>query len=243
MALVGYLVKNQKEIRGKVGGYRTLIADTRGRFEEAQGGYRAGRYDAASRNLMVDGLLKRFLDEVDAVVTASSGDRELGGAGLARPSDQHQRLEAADREADEQARTQHVLDLAAAVFGVDDDLARLVALLRIEHAHLRRGRHLFAQGAQLGGLALRLGIRRRAAAPRSRCRTRSPPSPAGAGPTRWVWRDPQTWHSTCFGSWPTIATMLWVVLAPQRPHHDSTSAPTPGPAAGGPPSRATTTRP
>ena len=67
VALVGYLVKNQKEIRDKVGSYRTLIADTRGRFEEAQGGYRAGRYDAASRNLMVDGLLKRFLDEVDAV--------------------------------------------------------------------------------------------------------------------------------------------------------------------------------
>ena len=28
---------------------------------------RAGRYDAASRNLMVDGLLKRFLEEIDAV--------------------------------------------------------------------------------------------------------------------------------------------------------------------------------
>ena len=66
VALVGYLVKNQKDIRGKVGGYRALILDTRGRFEEAQGGDGAGRYDAASRNLMVDGLLKRFLDEVDA---------------------------------------------------------------------------------------------------------------------------------------------------------------------------------
>src|SRR4029077_10833190 len=33
VALVGYLVKNQKDIRGKVGGYRALILDTRGRFE------------------------------------------------------------------------------------------------------------------------------------------------------------------------------------------------------------------
>src|SRR5215831_12586717 len=65
MSLGGYLLKNRKEIRGKVGTYRTLINDTRTRFEEAQGGYRAGRYDAASRNLMVDGLLKRFLDEID----------------------------------------------------------------------------------------------------------------------------------------------------------------------------------
>src|SRR5436190_1311462 len=65
-SLVGYVIKHQKEIRENVGAYRTLIAETRTRFEEAQGGYRAGRYDAASRNLMVDGLLKRFLDEIDA---------------------------------------------------------------------------------------------------------------------------------------------------------------------------------
>jgi hypothetical protein len=39
----------------------------RATFQETQGGYRAGRYDAASRNLMVDGLLKRFLEEIDVV--------------------------------------------------------------------------------------------------------------------------------------------------------------------------------
>jgi hypothetical protein len=66
-SLVTYLVKNQKEITRKVGAYRTLIAGTRARFEETQGGYRAGRYDAASRNLMVDGLLKRFLEDIDSV--------------------------------------------------------------------------------------------------------------------------------------------------------------------------------
>ena len=66
VSLAGYVIKNQKEIREKVGAYRTLIVETRTRFEEAQGGYRAGRYDAASRNLMVDGLLKRFLDDIDA---------------------------------------------------------------------------------------------------------------------------------------------------------------------------------
>src|SRR5262252_9046642 len=66
VSLASYLVKNQKEIGTKVQQFRTLIAETRTKFEEAQGGYRAGRYDAASRNLMVDGLLKRFLDEIDA---------------------------------------------------------------------------------------------------------------------------------------------------------------------------------
>jgi len=67
VSAAGYLIKHQKEITSKVSGFRTLIAETRTRFEETQGGYRAGRYDAASRNLMVDGLLKRFLEEIDAV--------------------------------------------------------------------------------------------------------------------------------------------------------------------------------
>jgi hypothetical protein len=44
-----------------------LITDTRTKFDEIQGGYRAGRYDAAGRNLMVEGLLKRFLDQLDLV--------------------------------------------------------------------------------------------------------------------------------------------------------------------------------
>jgi hypothetical protein len=65
VSLASYLIKNQKEITGKVSKFRAIIAETRTRFEETQGGYRAGRYDAASRNLMVDGLLKRFLEEIE----------------------------------------------------------------------------------------------------------------------------------------------------------------------------------
>jgi hypothetical protein len=67
LSAVSYLVKHQKEIGSKVSAYRALIAEVRTKFEETQGGYRAGRYDAASRNLMVDGLLKRFLEDIDAV--------------------------------------------------------------------------------------------------------------------------------------------------------------------------------
>ena len=64
---VAYLVKNQKEISTKLPLCREVITDTRTKFDEIQGGYRAGRYDAAGRNLMVEGLLKRFLDQVDAL--------------------------------------------------------------------------------------------------------------------------------------------------------------------------------
>jgi len=62
---VAYFGKHQKEVTGKVQPYRTLVSETRTRFEEIQGGYRAGRYDQAGRNLMVDGLLQQFLRQVD----------------------------------------------------------------------------------------------------------------------------------------------------------------------------------
>ncbi len=65
-AAVGYFLKNQKEIGARIGPMKTLVTDTRTKFEEIQGGYRAGRYDGAGRNLMVDGLLKRFLEQVEA---------------------------------------------------------------------------------------------------------------------------------------------------------------------------------
>jgi hypothetical protein len=60
-----YFVKNQKEITAKVAPFKVLITDNRTKFEEIQGGYRAGRYDNAGRNLMVDGLLKQFLEQID----------------------------------------------------------------------------------------------------------------------------------------------------------------------------------
>ncbi len=63
---VAYLVRNQKEISSKLGPYKELIEQMRTRFEEIQGGYRGGKYDTAGRNLMVDGLLKQFLEQVDA---------------------------------------------------------------------------------------------------------------------------------------------------------------------------------
>jgi hypothetical protein len=64
-SLVAYLVRNQKEISTKIGRFRERIADEKTRFEEIQSGYRANRYDARERNLMVDGQLKRFLADLD----------------------------------------------------------------------------------------------------------------------------------------------------------------------------------
>jgi hypothetical protein len=62
---IAYLGKHQKEVSGKIHPYRVLVSETRTRFEEIQGGYRAGRYDQAGRNLMVDGLLQQLLKRID----------------------------------------------------------------------------------------------------------------------------------------------------------------------------------
>jgi hypothetical protein len=64
---IAYLIKNQREITGKMEPCRATIAETRTKFDEIQGGYRAGRYDAAGRNLMVEGLLKQFIEKIDAL--------------------------------------------------------------------------------------------------------------------------------------------------------------------------------
>jgi hypothetical protein len=64
-SMISYFLKNQKDIIRKVGVYRQLIGETRTRFDELQEGWRAGRFDATERNLMIDGLMKRFLQQCD----------------------------------------------------------------------------------------------------------------------------------------------------------------------------------
>lgn len=64
-SLISYFVKNQKDIVKKVSTYRALILQTREQYDELQNGWRSGRYDQVERNLMIDGLMKRFLAECD----------------------------------------------------------------------------------------------------------------------------------------------------------------------------------
>jgi hypothetical protein len=64
-SLVAFAIKNQKEISQKIGRFRERIAEEKKKFEEIQSGYRANRFDARERNLMVDGQLKRFLADLD----------------------------------------------------------------------------------------------------------------------------------------------------------------------------------
>ena len=64
-SLISYFFRNQKDIVRRVGSYKTVIAETGKRYEELQGGWKDGRYDATERNLMIDGLMKRFVQQID----------------------------------------------------------------------------------------------------------------------------------------------------------------------------------
>ena len=64
-AMVSYFVRNQKDIVKKVSTYKTVIADSEKRYTETQAGWRDGKYQIADRNLMIDGLMKQLITQVD----------------------------------------------------------------------------------------------------------------------------------------------------------------------------------
>ncbi len=64
-SMIAYFVRNQKDIIKKVGLYKALIADSHKRYEEVQTGWRDGKYAIIDRNLMIDGLMKQFITQVD----------------------------------------------------------------------------------------------------------------------------------------------------------------------------------
>jgi hypothetical protein len=64
-SMISYFVRNQKDIIKKVGLYRTTIADHHKRYDEIQAGWRDGKYQATDRNLMIDGLMKQLITQID----------------------------------------------------------------------------------------------------------------------------------------------------------------------------------
>ena len=65
-SLIAYFVRNRKDITQRIGRNRTLVAELRKSFEQFQSDFRDGRVSEDQRNLMLDGLMKRFLTDLDA---------------------------------------------------------------------------------------------------------------------------------------------------------------------------------
>jgi hypothetical protein len=64
-AMISYFVRNQKDIIKKVSSYKVVIADTDKRYTEIQTGWRDGKSQVTDRTLMIDGLMKQLITQVD----------------------------------------------------------------------------------------------------------------------------------------------------------------------------------
>jgi hypothetical protein len=64
-SMVSYFIKNQKDIIKKVSAYKAIIADHEKRYGDVQSGWRDGKYQVTDRNLMIDGLMKQLISQID----------------------------------------------------------------------------------------------------------------------------------------------------------------------------------
>lgn len=64
--LVSFFWSNQKDVMRRVKPYKKVISDGRDKFEDIQARYQDGRYDAGERALLIEGLLRRVLGEIEA---------------------------------------------------------------------------------------------------------------------------------------------------------------------------------
>lgn len=74
--LISFFWANQKEVLSRRKPYKQLISDTHDKFEDIQSRYRDGRYDTGERALLVEGLLRRVLAEIEKPVVAGAPDAE-----------------------------------------------------------------------------------------------------------------------------------------------------------------------
>ncbi len=64
-SLVAYFVRNRGEITQKIGTYRELVQKTKQNYAKLQSDYRDARFSQQQRDLMIDGLLQRMLQDLD----------------------------------------------------------------------------------------------------------------------------------------------------------------------------------
>lgn len=74
--LISFFWSNQREVMVRRKPYKQLISDTHDKFEDIQTRYRDGRYDAGERALLVEGLLRRVLTEIEKPIEPGQSDDE-----------------------------------------------------------------------------------------------------------------------------------------------------------------------
>jgi hypothetical protein len=72
--LISFFWSNQKEVMRRVTPYKKVIRDAHEKFDDVQARYQDGRYDAGERALLVEGLLRRVLGEIEAPLPPVEAD-------------------------------------------------------------------------------------------------------------------------------------------------------------------------
>ncbi|MBC8071356.1 MAG: hypothetical protein IAG13_23725 [Deltaproteobacteria bacterium] len=73
--LISFFWSNQKEVMHRVKPYKKVIRDSHEKFDDVQARYQDGRYDAGERALLVEGLLRRVLAEIEAPLPVETDDK------------------------------------------------------------------------------------------------------------------------------------------------------------------------
>ncbi|HVI01034.1 MAG TPA: hypothetical protein VM869_20090 [Enhygromyxa sp.] len=72
--LISFFWSHQREVLSRRGPYKRLISDTHEKYQDIQARYRDGRYDVGERALLIEGLLRRVLAEIEKPVAESKDD-------------------------------------------------------------------------------------------------------------------------------------------------------------------------
>jgi hypothetical protein len=74
--LISFFWQHQQEVLARRIPYKQMIGSTRDKFEDIQARYRDGRYDAGERALLVEGILRRLIAEIEAPMPAAKAAAE-----------------------------------------------------------------------------------------------------------------------------------------------------------------------
>jgi len=78
--LISFFWSNQREVMARVAPYKKVLGDAQDKFEDIQARYRDGRYDAGERALLVEGLLRRVIGEIEAPLPAEATEESKDDA-------------------------------------------------------------------------------------------------------------------------------------------------------------------
>ncbi len=74
--LISFFWSHQKEVFARRGPYKDIIRNAHEKFDDIQARFRDQRYDEGERALLIEGLLRRVVDDIEAPVELEGEDTE-----------------------------------------------------------------------------------------------------------------------------------------------------------------------